>query len=228
MNNGKMTYMNFRFKPYALLELAGLLTLSSCASKPPAAPLPPAMSSQYESVPPPNETSGAVAYKAGVPGRVVVNTLNLTARVENIDKVNHTATLLREDGSRFTVKLGPGAVNFGQVKVGDWVKLTVTEELVVYLKAAGAPRNDELAASVVLSPKGAKPGGLVTETEQITGTILAIDPVNHTATLQLEDGSTKTFPVSKDIDLHKHYVGEQVVIRFTKMMAISVEKPWKY
>jgi hypothetical protein len=228
MNKGKMFFMNSGFRIRVLAGLAGLLTLASCASKPPAAPPPPAMPSQYSQVPPPNQASGAVAYKAGVPGGVVVNTLNLTARVEVIDKVNRTATLLREDGSRFTVKVGPDAVNFDQVKVGDWVNLTVTEELVVYLNAAGAPRNDELSALVALSPKGGKPGGLVAETEQITGTILAIDPANHTATLQLEDGSSKTFPVSKDVDLVKHYVGEQVVFRFTKMIAISVEKPWNY
>ena len=225
MNKGKMIYLNFGLQTCAL---AGLLTLISCASKPPAAPPPPALSSQYDSKSPPGEASSAVAYKAGVPGGVVVNTLDLTARVEVIDKVNRTATLLREDGSRFTVKVGPEAINFDQVKVGDWVNLTVTEELVVYLNAAGAPQNDKLAALVALSPKGGKPGGLVAETAQITGTILAIDPANHTATLQLEDGSTKTFPVSKDVDLLKRYVGEQVVFRFTKMMAISVEKPWKY
>ena len=225
MNKGKTIYLNFGLHACAL---PGLLILTSCASKPPAAPAPPALSSQYDSAPPPGEASSAVAYKAGEPGGVVVNTLDMTARVEVIDKVARTATLLREDGSRFTVKVGPEAINFDQVKVGDWVNLTVTEELVVYLNAAGAPQNDKLAALVALSPKGGKPGGLVAETAQITGTILAIDPANHTATLQLEDGSTKTFPVSKDVDLLKRYVGEQVVFRFTKMMAISVEKPWKY
>lgn len=205
-----------------------VLLLSSCASKPPAGPPPPAISSSYGSAPPPNEPSSAVAWKAGEPGGVAVNTLDLTARVEVIDKAARTATLLREDGSRFTVKAGPEAINFDQVRVGDWVNLTVTEELVVYLNAVGSPRNDELAALVALSPKGGKPGGLVAETVRITGTILAIDPANHTVTLQLEDGASKTFPVSKDIDLLKRNVGEQVVFRFTKMMAISVKKPWKY
>ncbi|MDD5322691.1 MAG: hypothetical protein PHD43_19180 [Methylococcales bacterium] len=223
-----MNYISFGLKTYALAGLTGLLTLSSCASKPPVGPPPPSISSPYGSAPLPNEASSAVAYKVGVPGEAVVNTLNLTARVEVIDKVARTATLLREDGSRFTVKVGAEAINFDQVKVGDWVNLTVTEELVVYLNTVGAPQNDQSAALVALSPKGGKPGGFFAETAQITGTILAIDPANHTVTLQLEDGSSKTFPVSRDVVLSKHYVGEQVVFRFTKMMAISVRKPWKY
>jgi hypothetical protein len=223
-----MNDISLGLKTYALAGLTGLLTLSSCASKPPAGPPPPAISSPYVSAPPPNEASRAVAYKSGVPGGVVVNTLDLTARVEVIDKAARTVTLLQEDGSRFTVKAGPEAINFDQVRVGDWVNLIVTEELVVYLNAVGVPQNDELTAVVALSPKGGKPGGLVAETARITGTILAINPANHTVTLQFEDRLNKTFPVSKDVDLLKRYVGEQVVFRFTKMMAISVKKPWKY
>lgn len=225
MNKDKKFFMRSGFRMCVLAGLAGLLTLTSCASTPPAAPPPPAMSSQNDSPPPSNQASGAIAYTAGEPGGVIINKFNLTARVENIDKVNRTATLQREDGSRFTVKVGPDAINFDQVKVGDCVNLTVTEELGVYLNTAGAPQNDELGAVVALAPKGGKPGGLVAETEQITGTILAIDPTNHAVTLQLEDGSTKTFPVRKDIDLFKRNVGEQVVFRFTKMIAISIEKP---
>lgn len=201
------------------------LLLSSCASTPtPQGPPPPAVSSSYDSVPPPNASSSA----ADVEGAAVVDTLDLTARVEVIDNFARTATLQREDGSRFTVKVGPEAINFDQIRVGDWVDLTVTEELVVYLNVAGAPENDELAAMVALSPKGGTPGGLVADTVQITGTILAIDLANHTVGLQLEDGSSKTYPVSKFVDLSKRNVGEQVVFRFTKMMAISVNKPWKY
>jgi hypothetical protein len=195
------------------------LLLSSCASTPtPQGPPPPALSSSYDSVPPPNSSSG----EAGLEGAAVVDTLDLTARVEVIDNFARTATLQREDGSRFTVKVGPEAINFDQIRVGDWVDLTVTEELVVYLNVVGAPQNDELAAMVALSPKGGTPGGLVADTVQITGTILAIDLTNHTVS------SSKTYPVSKDVDLSKRNVGEQVVFRFTKMMAISIQKPWKY
>ena len=201
------------------------LLLSSCASTPtPQGPPPPALSSSYDAVPPPNaSTSGA-----GIEGGAIVDTLDLTARVEVIDNFARTATLQREDGTRFTVNVGPDAINFDQIRVGDWVDLTVTEELVVYLNVVGAPQNNELATMVALSPKGGTPGGLVADTVQITGTILAIDLANHTVSLQLEDGSSRTYPVSKDVDLSKRNVGEQVVFRFTKMMAISIKKPWKY
>lgn len=190
--------------------LAVVFTLTSCASV---------------SAPSPAETSSASAYQEGVPGGIIVNTLDVSARVTAIDKANRKVTLLAPDGETFTVKVGPAAVNFNQVGVGDWVNLTVTEELVVYLNQGGESGNDESAALVALAPKGAQPGGLIAETTQITGTVTAIDLEKRTATLRFEDGSTKTFPVRSDVDLTKRKVGEQVVFRITEMIAISVEKP---
>ena len=196
------------FAVFAVLAL--LLTLTSCASV---------------SAPPPAETSSASAYQEGVPGRIIVNTLNVSARVTDIDKANRKVTLMGSDGEIFTVKVGPATVNFDQIGVGDWVNLTVTEEVVVYLNEGNEAPIDESAVMVALAPKGAKPGGLVAETTQITGTVTAIDLEKRTASLQFQDGSTRTFPVRSDVDLSKRKVGEQVVFLITEMIAISVEKP---
>lgn len=190
--------------------LAGLLALASCASSPP---------------PPPPEKSLTTAYQEGVPGGVIVNTIEVSARVTAIDKANRKATLLGPDGKTFTVKVGPEAVNFDQVSVGDSVNVTVTEELVVYLNEEDEAPAEGSAAFVALTPKGARPGGLVAGTTQVTGTVTAIDPAKHTATLRFPDGSTKTFPVRADVDLSNRKVGEQVVFRITEMIAIRVEKP---
>ncbi len=108
--------------------------------------------------------------------------------------------------------------------MGDLVNATVTEELVVYLDEEGVSSHDKAAAMVALAPKGAKPGGLVAGTTQITGTVTAIDLKKRTATLQFGDGSTKTFPVRDDVDLSQRKVGEHVVFRVTEMIAIFVEK----
>jgi hypothetical protein len=213
MSKQKANHMRLCFSNDALVVLAVLavlLTFTSCTSV---------------STPPPGEASGASAYQEGVPGGVVVNTLNVSARVRAIDKANRKVTLLGPDGKTFTVKVDPAAVNFDQVGVGDQVNLTVTEELVVYLNEEGASPSDGSAALVALAPKGAQPGGLVAETTQIIGTVAAIDLKKRTATLRFQDGSTKTFPVRSDVDLSKRKLGEQVVFRVTEMIAISVEKP---
>lgn len=164
----------------------------------------------------------AVAVQQGVPGGIAVNTRNISAKVTAIDKSKRLLTLEGPMGNELTVKVGPAAVNFDEIEVGDMVNATVTERLVVALADPDAPPSDASATMVTLAPKGAQPGGLVANTTQVVGTVTAIDTENRTATLKFEDGSTQTFPVRPDIDLSKHEVGTKVVFRVTQMVAIDV------
>jgi hypothetical protein len=168
------------------------------------------------------ESKSMVSYQEGVPGGVMANTMEVSARVVAIDHFNREATLLGSDGEKFRVKVGPEAVNFDQVHVGDLVKVTVAEELVVYLNEENETYIGGSASVVAL---GAQAGGLAAETREIVGTVTKIDYQKRTATLSFQDGSTKTFPVRSDIDLSKHEVGEQVVFHITEMVAIRIEKP---
>lgn len=200
-----------------VLFFAFLLTLPGCSTT--------ASTSEAETVSAVAASgSSSTSIREGVPGGVIVDTVEVRAEVTAIDTANRKATLKRPDGEEFTVKVGPEAVNFDQVRVGDIVKATVTEELVVFLDEEGTSAPDGAAAMVALAPKGAQPGGVVAQTIQVTATVKAIDPVNRTATLRFDDGSTETFPVRDDIDLSQRKVGEKVVFQLTEMVAISVEK----
>jgi len=174
---------------------------------------------------PTGEGAAGVAYQEGVPGGVVVETYKMTATVTGIDAANRKVTLVTPEGKKDTVTCGPEVINFDQIHVGDQLKVAVTEQLAVYMGQAGAPPSDGAAAVVALAPKGAKPGAVMANTVQVTAKVTAIDLKHHKATLQFPDGTTKTFPVRKDVDLTKRQVGEEVVIRTTEAVAISVEKP---
>ena len=204
----KMNTLNLTL--LALLP-AAILTLTSCSSTP--------------TPPPPAEETAGLAYQEGVPGGVMVNTLKVSARVTAIDKAERKATLLGPDGETFTVKVGPEAVNFDQVRVGDLVNATVTEQLVVSLSDKDAPSVGGESGVVLLAPKGSRPGGLAAGTTTVTAKVTAIDQKKRTATLRFADGSTKTFHVRSDVDLKQRKVGEQVTFRVTEKIAINVEKP---
>jgi len=192
------------------LLLAVLFTVASCATAPP---------------PPPAQVNTATAVQEGVPGGATVNSVEVTAKVTALDTKNRKATLLLPDGEKETVTVPPEAVNFDQVRVGDIVKVTLTEEVVVYLDEEGASVPDAYAAGVALAPKGAQPGGVVAEAVKVTATVTAIDQANRTATVRFEDGTIETLPVRDDIDLSKRKVGEKVVFIVTQMVALSIEKP---
>ncbi len=175
--------------------------------------------------PPPATANTSVAYKEGVPGGVFVNTVDVSATVTAIDRTTRKLTLLGPDGDKVKVKVGPDAVNFDQIKVGDMVKATVTQELVVALGDEDAAQADGKATAVALAPKGAQPGAVVAQATQVTGTVVAINLEDRTATLEFEDGTTKTYPVRTDIDLTQQKVGQKVVFQVTEMVAINVQKP---
>jgi Cu/Ag efflux protein CusF len=189
---------------------AALFTLTSCSST---------------STPPPPVGSAVKIYTKGVPGGVVVQTVKVTAAVTAIDHAKRKATLMASDGKKFTVKAGPEAVNFDQIRVGDQVIATLTQKVVVSLEDKAGSSGEGAAAVVARAPKGGQPGGLAAETIQVAGKVIAIDLETRKATLQFEDGSTETFSVRPDVDLSRHKVGERVIFRVTEMIAIWVEKP---
>lgn len=181
------------------------------------------VASSCKSSKPTGTTTTVAAIQQGVPGGVFVETHEMTADVTAIDAAKREVTLTTADGKKTAIKCGPEVINFDQIRVGDKLKVLATEEIAVYM-AAGAPPADGAAAVVALAPKGAKPGGIVASTVQITATVTAIDLKKHKAALQFPDGTTHTVAVRPDVDLTQRKVGEQVVIRTTGALAISVEK----
>jgi hypothetical protein len=204
--------MNTRTLSLTALALfpAAVLTFTSCSSTPST---------------PAVETTSATAFQQGVPGGVVVETHRMTAKVTSIDTAKRKVTLTTADGEKTTVKCGPEVINFDQIRVGDRLNVTVAEEVAAYMAKEGAAPSDGAAALVALAPKGAKPGGVVASTVQVTAKVTALDLKHHKATLQFPDGTTRTVTVREDVDLTKRRVGEEVVIRTTEVLALEVEKP---
>ena len=193
-----------------VLLLSALFTLSACVTTTP---------------PPPPEEAVAVAFTEGVPGGVIVGTIDMSAKVTAIDKIKRSVTLMVSDGEKISTVVGPEAVNFDQVMVGDMLNITLTSEMVVYLDDAGLSGPDGSVGMIAGAPKGNKPAGLVVDATQATATVTAIDTINRTATVQFEDGSSQTLPVRDDIDLSIRAIGEKVVFQSTKTIAIAVKTP---
>jgi translation elongation factor P/translation initiation factor 5A len=186
---------------------AALLSFSSCSTEP-----------KHQGV-------GFEVIQPGQAGGVRVQTYKETATVTGIDNVTRRVTLVTKDGTKSTVKCGPEVANFAQLEVGDQVKAVVTEQFVVFVRRPGEPSGDGAAGVVALAPIGAKPGGVIANTEEITAKVKAIDLKHRRATLLFPDGTSHTFTVRPDVDMTKHAVGDEVVIRATEAVAISVAKP---
>jgi len=161
----------------------------------------------------------------GVPGGTVVDTYQITAKVAEVDHAKRTYTLVTPDGRKTPYKAGPEVTNFDQVRVGDQVKATVTDSLVVRVREKGEAPSDGETSVVALDPKGGKPGVLMADTVEVTARVKSIDLANHKATLEFPDGTTRTVSVRPDVKLSSTDVGREIVFRTTEAVAVRVEKP---
>jgi Cu/Ag efflux protein CusF len=171
------------------------------------------------------ETDTQTKIKEGVPGGEVVQTTRITATVTAIDAAKRKITFVTPNDEKLVLKAGPEVANFDQIRIGDQLKVTLTEKVLVRMAKPGEKTADTGAGLIGLAPIGAKPGLLTAEVQQATGTVTKIDLKKHKVTLQFADGSTETVAVRKDVDLTKHQVGEKVVIEVSEAFAILIEKP---
>ena len=156
-------------------------------------------------------------------GMAIVDTFKINATVTGIDATKRKITLTMADGKRTTVKCGPKVVNFGQIQINDRVSVTTTEELAVYLGRGDAP-SAAGATTVALAPVGAKPGGVMADTVQLTAEVKFINPKKRRVILELPDGSTKTVKAGKKVDLNSVKPGDTVTVQHTEAVAITVDK----
>ena len=170
-------------------------------------------------------TSREASSEPGVPGGVVIDTYQITAKVAAVDHAKRQYTLVTPDGKKTQYKAGPEVTNFDQVREGDRVKATVTEQLVVRVREKGETPSDGESSLVALAPKGEKPGVVMADTVEVTARVKSVDLNNHKATLEFPNGTTKTVAVRPDVKLSSTDVGREIVIRTTEAVAIHVEKP---
>jgi Cu/Ag efflux protein CusF len=167
----------------------------------------------------PNQTSQ--------PAGIAVKQMKLTATVEAINRENREVTLKMADGSEEVVKIGPQAVNFDQVEVGDKLNTTYLESMVVSVQKTGGPRSMGKQTTVSLAPKGAMPKAVVTNTIDLRATVDAVDPQKHTVTVTGVQGKTRTMTVDPKVDLTGIKPGDEVALRYTEALVMEIEKPSK-
>jgi Cu/Ag efflux protein CusF len=165
------------------------------------------------------------AAKGAKPGAVIVEVVKLTGTVKAVDLQKKTVSIEGPGGKTATVN-AKNARNLDQVKVGDKVNLEFIEEMALFVRKSDAPPSATETQMVELAPKGQKPAGLMAETIELTGNVESIDAKKRTIALKGAAGNVRTFKVDKAVkNFSQIKKGDQVVLRFTEAVALSVVKP---
>jgi Cu/Ag efflux protein CusF len=150
----------------------------------------------------------------------------VTATVEKIDMKTREVTLKGEGGKSETIKVGPEARNLDQLKVGDKVTMKYYESVALFVAPPGGKPSVSETTEIERAAKGQKPGGVVTTVVEATATVEAVDLAKRTVTVKGPEGKVKTVKVSDAVKrLNEVKVGDQIVLRYTEAVAISVDKP---
>ncbi|HEX4772385.1 MAG TPA: hypothetical protein VH351_16225 [Bryobacteraceae bacterium] len=171
----------------------------------------------------PGSTAAAQAPSAG--GIDDVEVVHATAVVEKIDMEKRKVTLKMDDGKSKTVRVDKSVQNLDQVKVGDRLNMTYTEETVIVIGKTGETPGAVGGGMVSVAPKGAKPGTFMVDTTATSAKVLAVDPAKHRVTLEEPNGKKKTVKVSKKVtNLSQLQPGDSVDVSITDALAIDVVK----
>jgi ribosomal 50S subunit-recycling heat shock protein len=160
------------------------------------------------------------------PSGVKVEVTSITATVTEINYKYRTVVLKGPKGDLVEMQVGDEARNFDQVKVGDLVTIENSKSVALEVrKATGEPVAME-TKSITRAKPGQKPSGTVKTIGLMTVRVEDIDYKTREATLKMADGNTMKIEVGPQVKrLEEVHKGDEVVVRYTTMVSISVKKP---
>lgn len=171
------------------------------------------------------EYSSSADFEEGVPGGKFSETTTITATVTGIDADARKLTFVTPKGKKFTTTAGQEVLNFDQIKIGDQLTATVTDEVVIRMAEPGEQLDEFLEVDDDLAKIGDKPRMKTVTTSQRIGTIDDISTRRQKVTLSFPDGEKQRVKVRPDIDLATFNEGDRVVIQLTEIYAIGLRKP---
>jgi translation initiation factor 2 alpha subunit (eIF-2alpha) len=154
-----------------------------------------------------------------------VEVIKVHATVTNIDLEKRKVKLLLDDGKEKTYKVDKSVQNLDQVKVGDQLNISLTEEIIIVVGKSSETPNATDSQTVGVVPKGAKPGIVMVDTATVSAKILAVDAPKRRITLLDPDGKKKTIKLSKNFqNIDQLQVGETVDMLMTDSVVVEIVK----
>jgi hypothetical protein len=157
------------------------------------------------------------------PGRITTSLIRTAAIVEAVDMETRQLKLIDASGRRFTTMVGDEVLNFDQIQPRDRIVMEYLDSVAVVVTPHGAPEADQ-GAAIELAAAGEKPSISAVETFMIKAEVLELNLTQRQATLQYEDGRVETINVASDVPMELVEVGDEVRIRVTHALAVSVRK----
>ena len=149
-------------------------------------------------------------------------TVTVAGTVETIDNSRRAVNVKTADGKFVAVDVPASAKRFDELKVGDKVKVTYNNNVLVRLKPAGEAAVDTADTASSMG-KEARPGGVAAMERTMTATIADIDKSKSSMTFVGPNGWKYSRRVVDPKVFDQVKVGDKVDITWSTDVTIAVE-----
>jgi len=161
------------------------------------------------------------------PGTVTrQNELTTTFTITAIDQATRSITLRAQDGAVDTYTVGPDVTRFNQLKVGDTIRATYHEAVVLQVRKPDAPA-PTTGAQANAGRLGDRPGGVVGTQQTTTVTVKSVDMNAPSITVTTADGRTITRKVADKQNLVGVKAGDKIDVTYTQSLIVAAEPAQK-
>ena len=158
---------------------------------------------------------------ASIPGRVITSTARREAIVESVNRETREIKVVDANGKIHIFIAGDMVANFDQIEPRDRIVTEYLESVAVFVVPEGTPQMGDMGL-VEVAPLGEKPGMAMADTYMVAAKIDAVDADSRVVTLRGKDGFQTALRVADDVELANLKVGDEVRMRVTEAVAISV------
>lgn len=200
-----------RARSVGTLLVCGSLSLAAQAkpAAPPAAPAAPA----------------SAATPAGpIAGAIVGDVAQWKGVVMAVNQKSRHVIVKGQQGNLHQFVVPASVPNLDSVKKGDTLNLAYVESIAIYVHEANSPPGAATANAVTIAPKG-MPAVSEIAVKEIQVNVTAINAAKREMTVVGPMGNSYTFEVDPSVkEFSKVKVGDQLVVRATEAVALSVAK----
>lgn len=147
-----------------------------------------------------------------------------TVTIQAIDAATRTLTVKLENGEVDSFQVGPQVTRFGELKVGDRIRASYFESVVLELRKPGEAAKAPADTLVGTAGGTAKPPAAgVARRQTTTVTVLKVDQAVPSITVQAADGRTVTRIVKDKNAIANVKAGDRIDITYTEALVATVE-----
>ena len=151
--------------------------------------------------------------------------VSATATIQAIDSTGRAITLRDQMGNEDSFTVGPGVKRFNELKVGDKVKFTYYESVVMAVRKPGDPAGTGTSGNAAATRgKGDLPSATIAVQDKASVTVKSIDPAVPSVTVTTADGRTVTRKIENKKYLEGLKPGDTVDITYTRALLTDIER----